>query len=297
MIFCFFLFFLQNTNAYYVDVRIMQNQNLNVAGICTSKQGTLCTPQDLKLFDQTITDGTFSLYKDDFELLQNGSLIDNTHQIIYNKTITVIRCIDESCLFRRAGVSYNNYWQPLTAKYYTLLIPSSDATLQRVSVPLIPQAVAQFSYNVNAMRCIRITYYSLIHSAKIGSTELTYSSFYDGYRFFILNDNFPLNLTLFTEMFIDFFPPDIITPIHLTIQATSATDQCVFASPTTTQTSTPTTTQTTTTTPVKPTQTTNSPCYPEGYDCRRSLECCNTCCSKTCAETQPFTILYCHSFQ
>jgi len=247
MIFYFVLFFLQNTNAYYVDVRIMQNQNLNVAGICISKQGTLCNPQDLKLFDQTITDGLFSLYKDDFELLQNGSLIDNTHQIIYNKTITVIRCIDESCLFRRAGVSFDNDWQPLTAKYNTLLIPSSDATnLQRVTVPLIPQAVAQFSHNVNAMRCIRITYYSLIHSAKIGSTELTYSSFYDGYRFFILNDNFPLNLTLFTEMFIDFFPPDIITPIYLIIQATSATDQCVFSSPTSTHTSTPTTSPTTT---------------------------------------------------
>ena len=258
-----------NAEPLYVDVRVQQNLK-EITGICATPAVASgpCTTGLKKMFNQVIVDGKLSLSNQDFQLLKNGSFIDHDHSVISNLTMTALGCVEDDCLFRRAATTYEDEWQPLIRTFQTLLVPSKDRSYQNVVVPLLPQAVAQFSEN-RVMRCLRVTDGAVIQKAKIGSQYISTTTDYEGYRFYALSDNNALDVKRFQSILFEFKVPEEITPIKFDVHATSANDQCTFTitstitttmtttrttSPTTTPTTSPTTTQTstptTTTTPL-----------------------------------------------
>ena len=249
-----------NAEPFYVDVRVQQNIK-EITGICATPAVASgpCTNGHKKMFNQVIVDGKLSLSKEDFQQLQNGSFIDHDHYVISNLTMTALGCVEDDCLFRRAATTYEDEWQPLIRTFQMLLVPSKERSYQNVVVPLLPQAVAQFSEN-RVMRCLRVTDRAVIQKAKIGSQYISNTTDYEGYRFYALSDDNALDVEKFQSILFEFKVPEEITPIEFDVHATSANDQCTFTmtstitttmtttrttSPTTTRTSTPTTTTTT----------------------------------------------------
>lgn len=244
----------------------------DITGICETRNviNNLCPNGQKKMFNQVIVDGKLSLTNSDFQKLQTGSFIDHDHNVIANLTMTALQCEERNCLFRLAATTFENEWQPITETFQTLLVPSKEMTFQYVTVPLLPQALSQFS-NTSYIHCLRVTDTIHIRRAMIESQHLSRTTDFEGYRYYVLsNENFE-NVQRSQNILFEFTRPNEITAISLNVHATSATDQCTFTvtstitttitttqttSPTTTRTTKSTTTLTTTSTTTLPTTTT-----------------------------------------